>query len=47
MIFKLYNSKINLNEEEIKKEIDKILSNQKEIEEYELAEIEIEFENPN
>ena len=45
LIFKLFNSKINLNEEEIKKEIDKILSNQKEIEEYELAEIEIEFEN--
>lgn len=43
LIYKLFNSKININEEDVKKEIEKILSEKKEIEEYELAEIEVEF----
>ena len=45
LIFKLFNNKINLNQEEIKKEIERVLSSKKEIEEYELAEIEVEFNN--
>ena len=45
LIYKLFNNKINLNEDDIKREIEKVLSAQKEIEEYELAEIEVEFDD--
>lgn len=45
LVYRLYINKINLNEEEINKEISKILSIRKEIEEYDLAEIEVEFDN--
>ncbi len=45
LVYKLYINKINLNEDDINKEISKTLSLNKEIEDYELAEIEIEFDN--
>jgi len=45
LIYKLFNNTINLNEDDIKREIEKVLSAQKEIEEYELAEIEVEFDD--
>ena len=45
LVYRLYINKINLNEDDINKEISKTLSLNKEIENYELAEIEIEFDN--
>ena len=45
LIFSLYKDKINLNEEELKKELDKIIKNKKNIKEYQLAEIEIPLLN--
>ena len=45
LVYRLYVNKINLNEDDINKEITKILCIRKEIKEYELAEIEIEFDN--
>ena len=45
LIFSLYKDKINLNDNEIKKELDQIIKNQKSIKEYQLAEIEIPFLN--
>ena len=45
LVYRLYINKINLNEDDINKEISKTLSLKKEIENYELAEIEIEFDN--
>ena len=45
LIYKLFNNKINLNEDDIKRELEKKLLDQKEIEEYQLAEIEVEFDN--
>ncbi len=40
-IFSLYKDKINLNESELEKELNEIIKNQKNIKEYQLAEIEI------
>ena len=45
LVYRLYINKINLNEDDINKEISKTLSLKREIENYELAEIEIEFDN--
>ena len=45
LIYKLFNSKINLNEDDIERELEKKLLDQKEIEEYQLAEIEVEFDD--
>jgi len=45
LIYKLFNSKINLNENDIERELKKKLLDQKEIEEYQLAEIEVEFDD--
>ena len=41
LIFSLYKDKINLNENELEKELNEIIKNQKNIKEYQLAEIEI------
>ena len=43
LIYKIFNDKINLKEEDVEREIKKALSVKNEIEEYELAEIEIQF----
>jgi len=45
LIFSLYKDKINLNDDEINKELDRIIKNEKKITEYQLAEIEIPFLN--
>tara|TARA_X000001036_G_scaffold231265_1_gene216102 strand:- start:2233 stop:3177 length:945 start_codon:yes stop_codon:yes gene_type:complete len=45
LIFSFYKDKINLNDNQIKEELDKIIKNQKNIKEYQLAEIEIPFLN--
>ena len=45
LVYRIYNNKINIDQINVDKEVEKILSNQKEIEEYELAEIEVEFDN--
>ena len=43
LIFQLYGNKVNLNEGEIEKEIQKIIKSNKDLVEYKLAEIEIFF----
>ena len=43
LIYKIFNDKVNLKEEDVEREIKKALSVKNEIEEYELAEIEIQF----
>ena len=45
LIFSLYKNKINLNEEELEKELSKIVRDNKNIKEYQLAEIELPFLN--
>jgi len=45
LIFSLYKDKINLNDNELNNELDKIVKDQKNINEYRLAEIEISFLN--
>ncbi len=45
LIFVLYKDKINLNENELEKELNEIIKNQKNIKEYQLAEIEVPFLN--
>ncbi len=45
LIFSLYKDKINLNDNELNNELDKIVKDQKNINEYQLAEIEISFLN--
>ena len=45
LIYSLYSSKVNLNEKEIETELKETINEQKNIEEYNLAEIEISFES--
>ncbi len=45
LIFSLYKDKIELNDSELERELNKIIKNQKNIKEYEIAEIEIPFLN--
>ncbi len=45
LIFSLYKDKINLNDNDLNNELDKIVKDQKNINEYQLAEIEISFLN--
>ena len=45
LIYSLYSSKVNLNEKEIETELKQIIEEQKNVEEFNLAEIEISFEN--
>tara|TARA_B100000963_G_C22566016_1_gene643736 strand:- start:23 stop:967 length:945 start_codon:yes stop_codon:yes gene_type:complete len=47
LIFELYGEKINLNDNEVEKEIQDVLKNNNDLVEYKLAEIELRFENEN
>ena len=45
LIFSKYKEKVNLNEKEVEDELNKIIKNKKEVEEYKLSEIEILIDN--